>query len=68
MGIISRLYVKNFVCRYDKQLGVPYYSYIDFEGLHRDESSFINSKGIELKYFFFYYENYKKDKTVLFLH
>ena len=68
MGIISRIYVKKFVCRYDKQIGVPYYSYTDFEGLHRDEFSFTNSKGIELKYFYFYYDNYKKDKIVLFLH
>ena len=68
MGIISSLYVKKFVCRYDKQPGVPYYSYTDFEGLHRDESGFTNSKGIELKYFYFYYDNYKKDKIVLFLH
>ena len=68
MGIISRIYVKKFVCRYDKQIGVPYYSYTDFEGLHRDEFSFTNSKGIELKYFYFYYDNYKKDKIILFLH
>ena len=53
MGIISRLYIKKFVCRYDKQVGVPYYSYTDFKGLKQEEYSFTNSKGIELKYFFF---------------
>lgn len=68
MGIISRLYIKKFVCRYDKQVGVPYYSYTDFKGLRQEEYSFTNSKGIELKYFYFYYDNYKKDKIVLFLH
>ena len=68
MGIISRIYIKKFVCRYDKQVGVPYYSYTDFKGLKQEEYSFTNSKGIELKYFYFYYDNYKKDKIVLFLH
>ena len=54
MGIISRLYIKKFVCRYDKAIGVPYYSYTDFKGLNQDEYSFTNSGGIELKYFYFY--------------
>ena len=68
MGIISRLYIKNFVCRYDKAIGVPYYSYSDFNGLNQEEYTFNNSKGTELHYFYFYYDNYKKDKVVLFLH
>ena len=68
MGIISRLYIKNFVCRYDKQIGVPYYSYSDFKDLKQEEFSFNNSKGTLLKYFYFYYDGYKKDKVVLFLH
>ena len=68
MGIISRAYIKKFVFRYDKAIGVPYYSYTDFKGLNQEEYSFTNSKGIELKYFYFYYDNYKKDKIVLFLH
>ena len=68
MGIISKLYIKNFVCRYDKQIGVPYYSYSDFKDLKQEEYAFNNSYNTELHYFYFYYEGYKKDKVVLFLH
>ena len=68
MGIISKQYIKQFVCRYDKEVGVPYYSYLDFKGLHQESNSFINSKGIEIHYFYYYYDNYQKDKIILFCH
>ena len=67
MGIISRTYVKRFVGRQDKELGVPYYAVSDFKGLKQEAFSFNNSKGIEIKYFYYYYENYKQDKIILFL-
>ena len=68
MGIISKLYIKNFVCRYDKAVGVPYYSDSDFVGLNVDEHVFTNSKGIKIHYCFYNYDKYKEDKVVLFLH
>ena len=68
MGLVSYLYKKHFVCRYDKEIGVPYYKTSDFKGLKEEVFTFTNSKGIELKYFYFYYDNYKEDKIVLFLH
>lgn len=68
MGLVSYLYKKQFVCRYDKEVGFPYYSYSDFKGLNQEEYTFISSKGIEIHYFYFYYNNYKDDKIVLFLH
>ena len=68
MGLVSHLYKKHFVCRYDKEIGVPYYQTSDFKGLKEESFSFTNSKGIELKCFYFYYDNYRKDKIVLFLH
>ena len=68
MGLVSYLYKKHFVCRYDKEIGVPYYQTSDFKGLKEEVFAFTNSKGIELKYFYFYYDNYKEDKIVLFLH
>ena len=68
MGLVSYLYKKHFVCRYDKEVGVPYYRASDFIGLNEESFSFTNSKGIELKYFYYYYDNYKEDKIVLFLH
>ena len=68
MGIISSFYRKSFVCRYDKEVGIPYYSHTDFEGLNQERFSFINSKGIEIQYFYYYYDNYRKDKVILFCH
>ena len=67
MGIISRRYIKDFVCRYEKQVGVPYYSVSDFKGLKEEKASFNNSKGTEIHYFYYYYDNYKEDKIILFL-
>ena len=67
MGIISRRYIKDFVCRYNKQVGVPYYSPNDFNGFKEEAYSFNNSKGIEIHYFYYYYDNYKEDKLILFL-
>ena len=66
MGIISKRYIRDFVKRYDKEVGVPYYSYLDFNGLKQESFSFINSKGIEIHYFYYYYDNYKEDKVILF--
>lgn len=68
MGIISNLYKKMFVCRYDKEVGVPYYSHLDFNDLHQEAFSFINSQGVDIHYFYYYYDNFKKDKLILFLH
>ena len=68
MGIVSKMYINKFLCRFDKEVGVPYYAYTDFLGLHQEQSSFINSKGIEIHYSYYYYDNYKTDKLVLFVH
>ena len=66
MGFISRKYLKDFVCRYDKVVGIPYYEPTDFVNLKEEAFSFINSKGIEIHYFY-YYDNYREDKILLFL-
>ena len=68
MGLVSYLYKKKFVCRYDKEVGVPYYSYQDFVNLRQDSFSFKNSKGDDIHYFFYYYDNYRVDKVILFCH
>ena len=68
MGIISKTYIKKFVGRYDKIVGVPYHSYTDFKGLKQESFSFNNSKGIEIHCFYYFYDNYQKDKIVLFCH
>ena len=68
MGLIASLYKKKFVCRYDKEVGIPYYSHLDFNGLKQKAYSFNNSKGIKISYFYYYYDNFNKDKIILFLH
>ena len=66
MGPISKVYIQKFVCRYDKEVGVPYYSVGDFKGLKREAYTFNNSKGIEIHYFFYYYDNCRTDRIILF--
>lgn len=66
MGIVSNRYRKDFVCRYDKEVGVPYYSHLDFDGLKQEPFTFINSKGVEIHSFFYYHDGYKEDKIILF--
>ena len=66
MGPISKVYIEKFVCRYDKEVGVPYYSVEDFKGFKREAYTFNNSKGIEIHYFYYYYENYRTDRIILF--
>ena len=66
MGFIVNLYRKNFIQRFDKEDGIPYYSKEDFDGLKCEEKTFNNSLGIEVHYFFYNYENYKKDKLIIF--
>ena len=68
MCLIKRFYKKNFLCRYDEDPAIPYFRGSDFPNLHMEENTFVNSKGIEIHYFFYYYDNYKKDKVVLFCH
>ena len=66
MGPISKVYIQKFVCRYDKEVGVPYYSFEDFKDFKREAYAFNNSKGIEIHYFFYYYENFRSDRIILF--
>lgn len=67
MGIISNIYIKQFVGRYDKEVGVPYYSHLDFKGLKQESFKFTNSQGNEIHYFYYYYDKYNEGKIVLFL-
>ena len=66
MGPISKVYIQKFVCRYDKEVGVPYYSVEDFKDYKREAYTFNNSRGIEIHYFYYYYDNYRTDRIILF--
>ena len=65
MGLI-KIYQSNFLIRFDKDEAIPYYSYQDFPNLLYEENSFTNLLGIEIKYFFFLFDNFIKDKIILF--
>lgn len=66
MGIIVNQYKKNLVRRYNKEVGIPYYSFKDFEGLKQEANTFKNSKSKQIHYYFYYYDGFKKDKIILF--
>ena len=65
MGLI-KIYKDNFLIRFDKDEAIPYYSYKDFPNLSYEENSFTNSLRINIKYFFYSYDNFIKDKIILF--
>lgn len=68
MSVVLNTYKKNFLKRFDKDDAIPYLSYKDFPNLTCEENSFINSVGVELKYFVYHYDQYQKDKVILFCH
>lgn len=66
MCIITNLYRKNFLIRYDKDDGIPYFSAADFAGLRVEQGTFRNATGDALQYFFYHYDGYDGDKLLLF--
>ena len=68
MGLVSSVYKKRMLHRYDKDGYTPYLSSEDFAGLNKETYTFINSLGVEISYFYYYYDNYNPNLTILFLH
>lgn len=68
MGLVSKIYQKRMLHRYDKDGYTPYLSSEDFSGLNKETYSFTNSLGANISYFYYYYENYNPNLTILFLH
>ena len=66
MGIISYFYKKSFLIRYDKDPAIPYFSVGDFAGMQVEKNVFINSKGEEIHYFFYYYKDPKPNIVAIF--
>ena len=66
MGLIGKMYEKNFLKRYDKDEAIPYYCPGDFPGLICEENSFDNSAGVSVHYFRYWYPGYDPGKLVLF--
>ena len=68
MGLVSKIYQKRMLHRYDKDGYTPYLSSEDFSGLNKETYSFTNSLGANISYFYYYYENYNPNLIILFLH
>ena len=66
MGIITDLYQKNFMQRFDKDEAIPYYCASDFPGLICTDDTFRNSAGVPIRYFLYRYAEYDPDRIVLF--
>ena len=54
--------------REDKDPAIPYLSHEDFDGLKQEADSFINPLGKRIAFFWYHYDNYIKDKVIVFLH
>lgn len=68
MSIISNLYQKNFLMRYDKDGAIPYLCASDFPDLVCLEDVFVNEAHVRIRYFNYFYEGYDGTKLLLFCH
>ena len=68
MGIVTHIFKKRMLHRYDKDGYTPYLSSENFAGLNKETYTFINSLGVEISYFYYYYDNYNPNLVILFLH
>ncbi|MBQ5951605.1 MAG: alpha/beta hydrolase [Lachnospiraceae bacterium] len=66
MGLVTGIYQKNFLHRYDKDGAIPYYAPEDFPGLSCGRGSFQNTAGVKICYFIYSYADCAPDKLVLF--
>jgi pimeloyl-ACP methyl ester carboxylesterase len=66
MGLITKIYSKNFLQRYDKDEAIPYYCPGDFPGLICEQKSFENSAGVTVQYFTYCYPGFDAEKLILF--
>ena len=67
MNKIRQIYLDNFIQRFDKDGIIQYLSNTDFENFQKEEYIFMNSINIEIHSFLYFYDNYKKDKLIIFL-
>ena len=72
MGFISRQLEKTYrsilFVRHDPDGRIFYFSHLDFEGLHRSDFDFKSRKGHLLKGGFYYYDNPRQDRLIVFDH
>ena len=66
MGLITNMYQKSVLQRYDKDGAIPYYCPDDFPGLVCEQGSFRNTADVLIQYFEYHYEGCEQNKLVLF--
>ncbi len=66
--VFLNIYKKALIQRQDDNGDVFYFDYTDFEGLKKEPHSFISKTGARLDGGFYYYDNPKSDKLVVFDH
>ncbi len=66
MGLITNIYQKRFLRRYDRDEAFPYYRPEDFPGLICRRDSFQNRAGVIIKYYIYSYGEYDPEKLILF--
>lgn len=66
--LLLNIYKKSLINRLDNDGSVFLFDYTDFEGLNKDHHSFISDTGARLDGGFYYYDNPKADKLVVFDH
>ena len=62
------IYKKTLITRQDDKGDVFYFDYTDFDGLKKEHFSFISKTGAKLDGGFYFYENPKADKLIVFDH
>lgn len=65
---IVEIYKQTAFCRCDNDGLAYYFTEKDFEGLKKEPYEFQSSMGHRLQGFFYYYDNFKNDKLVIFDH
>ena len=66
--LFLNIYKKMLVKRLDDNGDVFYFDYTDFHGLKKESFSFVSKTGAKLDGGFYYYDNPKKDKLIVFDH
>ena len=66
--IFLSIYKKSLITRQDDKGDIFYFDYTDFQGLNKDHFAFTSKTGARLDGGFYFYDNPKSDKLIVFDH
>lgn len=66
--IFLSIYKKSLITRQDDKGDTFYFDYTDFQGLNKDHFAFVSKTGAKLDGGFYFYDNPKVDKLIVFDH